>query len=217
MTPIAAALFVRKDSIYNTIRGVECYDYDRDAMQYAGPAPVIAHPPCGAWGRFRRHVERASGRRAEEERAAGIFCAAAVRQFGGVLEQPACSELWTAANLPLHGYDANGGYTLQICQSWFGHQAEKCTWLYISNGNQRLPPFEYDFRVPRKGLLQLGRREREATPLNLALWLFAIAAGPAQLACTAEWNGRAREWPLEAMAGQVEWPAGAMAAQLEWP
>lgn len=172
-----AALFVRSDSIYKQIPGVECYDYDRDAITYAGPWPVVAHPPCGAWGRFRRHVERASGRRADEERALGLFAVECVRKYGGVLEQPACSDLWPAAGLPVRGFDQCGGYTLQVCQSWWGHEAEKCTWLYIVNHGWPLPAFDADYSVPRRGLLELGRRAREATPPAFARWLVAIAAG----------------------------------------
>ena len=172
-----AALFVRSDSVYKTLPGVDCWDYERDAFGYRGPLPVIAHPPCGVWGRFRRHVERASGRKADEERRCGLFAVECVRKFGGVLEQPACSDLWKAAELPLRGFDSVGGYTLQVCQSWFGHAAERCTWLYIVNCGWPLPAFDFDFSVPRKGLLELGRREREASPVLFAEWLVAIAAG----------------------------------------
>ena len=175
---MTAALFVRKDSIYKSLLGAaRCWDYDRDALTYAGPWPVVAHPPCGAWGRFRRHVERKSGRMAEQERECGLFAVATVQRFGGVLEQPACSDLWEAGKLPLRGVDRFGGYTLQVCQSWWGHKAEKCTWLYIVNGRADLPLYDYDYSVPRFGLLQLGRREREATPLDFARWLVAVASG----------------------------------------
>ena len=200
-----AALFVRSDSIYKSIEGVDCYDYDRDAVTYSGMAPVVAHPPCGVWGRFRRHVERASGRRAEQDRKLGLLAVDAVRKWGGVLEQPACSDLWTAASLPLRGFDQWGGYTLQVCQSWWGHEAEKCTWLYVVNGGWPLPSYDFDFSVPRWGLLDLGRREREATPPALARWLvdLAMAAGghsrarPFDLAEAIAAAGHSNQGPLD--------------------
>ena len=174
---MVAALFVRCDSVYKSLAGVDAWDFDRDALGFQGPGPVVCHPPCGAWGRFRRHVEKVSGPKAEEERRLGLFAVECVRRFGGVLEQPACSELWKVVGLPVRGFDGWGGYTLQVCQSWFGHSAEKCTWLYVVNGGAPLPAFDFDFRVPARGLLELGRREREATPVAFAEWLVAIARG----------------------------------------
>lgn len=51
MNPVAA-LFVRSDSVYKKMEGVECFDMERDARTYDGPWPVVAHPPCRAWGNF---------------------------------------------------------------------------------------------------------------------------------------------------------------------
>lgn len=36
MRPVAA-LFVRADSVYKTLPGVDCWDIERDAMLYRGP------------------------------------------------------------------------------------------------------------------------------------------------------------------------------------
>lgn len=45
-----AALYVDARGPYPKISGVDCWDETRDARLYAGPWPVVAHPPCGPWG-----------------------------------------------------------------------------------------------------------------------------------------------------------------------
>ena len=47
-----AVLFARNDSRYKQLEGYDVYDIDRDARNYNGTNPVIAHPPCRAWGRL---------------------------------------------------------------------------------------------------------------------------------------------------------------------
>jgi hypothetical protein len=44
-------LFVRKDSIYKEL-GVDCWDAERNALNWPGGNPLIAHPPCRAWGQL---------------------------------------------------------------------------------------------------------------------------------------------------------------------
>ncbi len=51
MTPIAA-LYVQAGGSYYGIDGVDPWDEGRDARTYAGPHPVVSHPPCQRWGRF---------------------------------------------------------------------------------------------------------------------------------------------------------------------
>jgi hypothetical protein len=46
-----SALFVRKDSIYKEL-GVDCWDAERNALNWPGGNPLIAHPPCRAWGQL---------------------------------------------------------------------------------------------------------------------------------------------------------------------
>lgn len=56
-----AVLFARADSNYKAIPGCELYDMERDARTYDGSCPVVAQPPCRAWGRLRTFL-RTRGR-----------------------------------------------------------------------------------------------------------------------------------------------------------
>lgn len=91
-----AALFVDPRGVYSTMPGVDCWGPDRDARNYAGPWPVVAHPPCARWCRLAGLVEARWGhKRGEDE---GMFASALanVRRCGGVLEHPAYSDAWPA-------------------------------------------------------------------------------------------------------------------------
>lgn len=48
-----AALYVERGGPYFGMPGVDPWDIERDARTYAGPHPVVAHPPCGPWGELR--------------------------------------------------------------------------------------------------------------------------------------------------------------------
>jgi len=72
----------------------EWYDEARDAKTYAGPWPVIAHPPCGPWGRL-RHLSK------KDDPSLALRAVNQVRLFGGVLEHPLGSLLFRTAGLPL--------------------------------------------------------------------------------------------------------------------
>lgn len=47
-----AALYVKKNGCYFGLDGIDTWDEDRDARQYKGPYPIVAHPPCQRWGKF---------------------------------------------------------------------------------------------------------------------------------------------------------------------
>lgn len=47
-----AALFVQRGGVYFGLPDVDPWDEQRDARLYAGPLPVVAHPPCQRWGRY---------------------------------------------------------------------------------------------------------------------------------------------------------------------
>lgn len=177
-----AALFVRSDSVYKTLPGVDAWDATRDARQYPGEVPVVAHPPCRAWGRLRQFAKPRP-----DEAALGPWAVAQVRAFGGVLEHPRASRLWDHCGLPKPGQGADewGGWTLEINQFDYGHKAEKRTWLYIVGcGPEELPvvlprPGEPTHAIrpnavyPRKP--SVTKAEREHTPEVLARWLVEVA------------------------------------------
>lgn len=181
------ALFVREDSIYKTMSGIDCWDIVRDARKYKGDDPVIAHPPCRAWGQL-SHMAKPR----PDEKELAIFAVNKIREVGGVLEHPAKSKLWKEENLPATGArDEFGGFSVVVNQHWWCHRAEKKTILYIVGiepGELPEIPFvmgEAPCVVASSGRRKNGlrskrrpeitKREREATPAEFAKWLYQIA------------------------------------------
>jgi hypothetical protein len=188
-----AVLFARKNSIYKTFEGCDVYDIDRDALTWPGGAPVVAHPPCRAWGTLRHMAKPVAG-----EKELAIWAIEQVRRWGGVLEHPKRSLLWPHMNLPTgQRRDAFGGFSMLVNQSWWGHRAEKATLLYICGVEPRdipdfhIPMKRVDFTISNSGRLKDGtrrrgtssatclnevtKREREATPEPFARWLVELA------------------------------------------
>lgn len=137
-----AALYVETDGCYFGIEGVDPWDETRDARKYAGPHPVIAHPPCQRWGKMYfgspSYVAR-TGKRKKLGDDEGCFTAAlaSVRKFGGVLEHPKQSHAWKWFGLERPkasgGWikaDDVGGWTCCVEQGRYGHWMRKPTWLY---------------------------------------------------------------------------------------
>lgn len=133
---MVAALFVEEHGCYSRTPGVELWTQAVDARRYAGPWPVVAHPPCARWCRLAGLVEARWGHKRGDD--GGCFEAAlrAVRQWGGVLEHPAYSGAWAKFSLPrparLGGWQQGlcGGWSCHVEQGRYGHPAKKATWLY---------------------------------------------------------------------------------------
>lgn len=197
-----AALFVETDGCYFGLPDVDPWDEKRDARKYAGPWPVVAHPPCQRWGRFWHGSTRKPHQYLLGDDG-GCFRSAlmAVRLYGGVLEHPADSKAWDVFDLrrPLRNRgwtaaDTLNGWTCYVEQGHYGHMARKGTWLYASGVKlpelnwaaceQRLHPTalaRYGYEKARRiGMTAMvGGKDktkiRNATPLAFRDLLISIA------------------------------------------
>ena len=189
-----AALYVQERGCYVGLDGVDPWPESRDARTYAGPYPVVAHPPCERWGRYWFGGPSVKERRVLGDDG-GCFAAAlaSVRRWGGVLEHPEGSQAW-----PWHGLatppraggwvpaDALGGWTCCVAQGHYGHPAIKRTWLYafgvalpeLTWGDPPAPTRRPIVERERtRGVVELmSRRQRAATPIPFRDILLAIAA-----------------------------------------
>lgn len=128
-----AALFVSRRSIYRHLPGVEVFDRTRNAANFAGSKPVVAHPPCRLWCKLRHQAGANTPAAAKEaEKDLGKWAVEQVMKWGGVLEQPAGSLLWEACQLPRCGdYSDPFCFTIYVEQAWFGFPTPKATWLLV--------------------------------------------------------------------------------------
>jgi hypothetical protein len=203
-----AALYVETGGVYYGLPDVDPWDAERDARLYAGPYPVVAHPPCQRWGRF-WHGSTAKPHQFRKGDDGGCFASAlaAVRVYGGVLEHPADSLAWAHHGLtapPRSGgwvkADEHGGSTCYVEQGHYGHRARKATWLYAVGCD--LPALKWGpspkvvllvqrsfwlaqeqaelQRLKRMGLVgRMSKEERAATPVEFRDLLLQIARSAA--------------------------------------
>lgn len=197
-----AALYVETAGCYFDQAGVDPWDEARDARQYVGPWPVVAHPPCQRWGRF-WHGSTRKPHQFQLGDDDGCFAHAlsAVRRFGGVLEHPADSRAWAHFGLtPPKRYmgwqraDMHDGWTCYVEQGHYGHASRKPTWLYAHGiekpdllfgpGEQRLPQWmidRYGYEKARRiGVVAMvggkdKQKIRNATPLQFRDLLLSMA------------------------------------------
>ena len=166
-----AALYVLADGPYVGLEGVDPWPEERDARTYAGPHPVVAHPPCQRWGRYWFGGPSCKVRKklGDDD---GCFAAAvaSVRRWGGVLEHPEASHAWAAhgiAKPPRAGGWVRGddhGWTCCVEQGHYGHAARKATWLYACGvAREDLPELIWGPSPSRRRLDEgfHSKRERE--------------------------------------------------------
>ena len=136
-----AALYVKTGGSYFGLSDVDPWDEARDARAYAGPWPVVAHPPCQRWGKLWAGqplwIKRTGERKVKGDDGGCFFAALeSVERYGGVLEHPWGSHAWPHYGLkvpPRSGgwTKADGiGWTCCVEQGRYGHYARKPTLLY---------------------------------------------------------------------------------------
>ena len=193
----ATALFVQSNGVY-FVDGVDCWDEKRDARNYKGLLPVVAHPPCQLWGNMAFvNYSRWGGEHNKPFNDLGCFESALqnVNRCGGVLEHPAKTRAFDFYGIQKPSkkgwLDCGKYWVCEVWQSAYGHKANKATWLYYV-GNK--PPFELNWEE-LKGTHQIGfqdqrgkarnkptlsKKEANSTPINfrdelLRLVLNAVA------------------------------------------
>lgn len=180
MKPVAA-LFVETGGTYFGLPGVDPWDEARDARKYAGPHPVVAHPPCQRWGRF-WHGSTAKPHQYLMGDDDGCFRAAleAICAHGGVIEHPADSHAWDRDHFDILKPPRAGGWieacsnepctegvdlhTCCVYQGHYGHFAGKPTWLLVAGARREDLPE-----------LRWGKVEQRIHPVALAKHGYAKA------------------------------------------
>ena len=144
------ALYVDPKGVYVGLPDVEVWDEARDARRYAGPWPVVAHPPCARWSRLAGFTEARFGLKRGDDGGCFASAVASVRRFGGVLEHPAHSAAWSRYDLPRPTW--YGGWTHSLTdpgaacyieQGRYGLPVKKATWLYAVD--VELPELEWGY------------------------------------------------------------------------
>ena len=200
-----AALYVLFNGPYYGLDNVEPWGLpERDARDYDGPWPVVAHPPCARWGRYWSGGPMLAGTVKAKKLGddGGCFEHAlwAVRRFGGVLEHPEASHAWRHFGLirppRAGGWVAAGdgvGWTCCVEQGHYGHPARKATWLYAAqvvvpslrwgpSGKRLRLDDGFHSREERRRAIRTGHgqrlshRQRQETPIPFRDLLIGIVS-----------------------------------------
>jgi hypothetical protein len=213
---VTDALFVDSAGIYPQLLGAEhCWDITRDARTYAGPGPVVAHPPCNLWVNMaavnytralREHARGVTNRKItlpawyQGGTDEGCFACAltTVRRCGGVLEHPAGSHAWSLYGLtnpnseyagdPDVGWcERDGAPNTYVCEVWQSAygHAARKRTWLLYVGT--CPPFELNWgREP--GTHQVGWFDRNKPTLNKKAASATPVAFAEALIELAEWS-----------------------------
>lgn len=184
-----AALFVEERGVYAGLPDVDVWGITRDARKYAGPYPVVAHPPCSTWCQLAPVNQARYGHKIGDDDGCFKAALASVRAFGGVLEHPALSLAWPVFGLtkpPPSGWmrTLEGEWVCEVSQRAYGHPARKATWLLCVGDAP--PPLDWSKPTPVAtvsflknhgggNLPRLTKKQAKATPPAFRDLLLSIA------------------------------------------
>lgn len=207
-------MFVDPRGVYATLPGVDPWGPEREARDYPGPYPVVAHPPCARWG---WHARALSTEAAGYD--GGRFYAAwsVVRRWGGILEHPASSLAWTEFGLQRPGgwgwtrgpvTRAGAVWACAVDQGHYGHPAPKRSWLLLVTRTwaDGPPPALRWEPSGASGRVQgmADKRDREATPAPFARLLLGLATGDPARWATGDLGDRSTGDLIEAATGDLD-------------
>ena len=144
-------------SNYYQIPGLDLWDINRDAYNFTGNNLVIAHPPCQQWSKLKSFAKDN-----QREKDLAFFCLEQVNKNGGILEHPAGSSFFKAANI-------NMRKVISVNQSWWGFPAPKRTYLYYNGVRPISSPLSLD--RPIQSVEKMSRKNRSKMPLAFCQWL----------------------------------------------
>lgn len=201
MTRVAALYVLQRSSPYAAIDGVDLWPKTRDARRYAGPWPVVAHPPCGHWSRSVAHLTHDVP---EHDPELALIAVGQVRRWGGVLEHTGRSLAWDAESaarrpilaplarevadlaLPrpapygtvpaLAPRDDFGGFSLEVRQCAWGDRRRKTTWLYFCHVDPELVILPKPRLPPPPPEHIPPRRRRDGEGLYARSWSDAMSS-----------------------------------------
>lgn len=157
MSKRIAILCANEDSEYFKFEGLDIYTQKRPISEFKGGMPIIAHPPCAQWGKFKWRSKKDI-----EDKMLALQCIEHLAENGGIMEHPASSDIWKR-NFP------EGTRMYKIHMSDWGYKAKKETILAFYQVKPITMPIQFNAIQGRIELMD--KKERAVTPYEMCKWL----------------------------------------------
>jgi len=171
--------FISSKGYYPSLN-CDCFDINRNALTTSNYLPGVYHPPCKSWGKLKSFANFVPG-----EHYLGLWSFLRILRYGGVLEHPSGSYLFSKYIIP---YCKSVNYAncgvFSIDQNWFGAKFRKRTLIFYFGCNLiDIPSFPLSFNAITHSVSGSNKSsflknsthlERIITPLSLNLFLLSI-------------------------------------------